>query len=120
MDKTIKKEVQLTKNAAEKFSEILKQEGKEGYSLRFGDRKGGCSGFKYVLDFSEKAEESDIVFQSEGIEIHVNEECYPRLQGSIIDYVENLEYSGFKVDNPNKKSSCGCGSSHSYSSEEES
>jgi len=106
--------ISLTKKAAEKYREILLEEGKEGWGLRFADRAGGCSGFEYVLDYSEKALPEDQVFYSEGIEIHINQEVAPRLMGSLIDYVDGLQGSGFKVSNPQVKSSCGCGKSQNY------
>lgn len=106
--------ISMTKRAAEKFSNILKEEGKEGWGLRFADRAAGCSGFEYVLDYSEKALPDDIKFLSHGVEIHVNESVAPRLIGSEIDFVDGLNGSGFKISNPNVKGACGCGKSQSY------
>lgn len=106
--------IQLTKRAAEKYSEILADEGKKGWGLRFGDKAAGCSGFEYVLDYSEKAKPDDQIFASHGVEIHVNKKIVNRLMGSEIDYVDGLHGSGFKVTNPNAKGSCGCGKSQSY------
>ncbi len=106
--------ISITKKAAEKFLEILKEEGKEGWGLRFGDKAGGCSGFEYVLDYSEKANADDRVFSGHGIEVHVNEKMVDRLMGCQIDYTDGLNGSGFKISNPNAKGSCGCGKSQSY------
>lgn len=106
--------ITLTPKAAEKFTEILEDEGKTGWGLRFGDRAGGCSGFEYVLDFSEKASPDDVTFVSEGVEIHIEKQAAERLKGSVIDFVDGLQGSGFKVMNPNVKGSCGCGKSQSY------
>jgi iron-sulfur cluster assembly protein len=106
--------IRLTKRAAEKFRQILAEEGKEGWGLRFGDKAAGCSGFEYVLDYSEKAKPDDQVFPSHGIEIHVSQNKIDRLLGSEIDYVDGLNGSGFKVSNPKAKGSCGCGKSQSY------
>ena len=106
--------ISMTKKAAEKYREILSEEGKEGWGLRFADKAGGCSGFEYILDYSEKALEDDQIFLSEGIEIHVNRLSAPRLLGSVIDFVDGLNGSGFKISNPNVKGSCGCGKSQSY------
>lgn len=106
--------IQLSKRAAEKFREILKEEGKETWHLRFADRAAGCSGFEYVLDYSKEAKEDDAIFHSQGIEIHVNKKMMGRLLGSEIDYIEGLNHSGFKISNPNVRSSCGCGKSQSY------
>lgn len=107
--------INLTKRAADKLLEILKEEEKEGWHLRFGDKAAGCSGFEYVLDFSKKARPEDTVFVTpHGIEIHVHQGAVARLLGSEIDYVEGLNNAGFKITNPNAKSSCGCGKSQSY------
>jgi iron-sulfur cluster assembly protein len=106
--------IHLTKRAADKYRHILKEEGKEGWGLRFGDRAAGCSGFEYVLDYSQQAEKEDQVFLSQGIQIHVHQGDVPRLIGSEIDFVDGLNGSGFKISNPNAKGSCGCGKSQSY------
>lgn len=106
--------ITITPKAAKKYQEILKEEGKEGWSLRFGERAAGCSGFEYFLDYSEKAGADDLVLESAGIEIHIHKESKDRLMGSVIDFVDGLQGAGFKITNPNVKASCGCGSSHGY------
>jgi iron-sulfur cluster assembly accessory protein len=106
--------ITLTKRAADKYLAILEEDGRAGYGLRFGDRPGGCSGFEYVLDYSEKAQEDDIVFSHHGVEVHVNRNALNRLLGSEIDYIDGLNGSGFKISNPNAKGACGCGKSQSY------
>ena len=106
--------ITMTKRAAEKFSKILEEEKKEGWALRFSDKPGGCGGFEYVLDFSEKLGETDTLFTSHGVNIHVSTPMLPRLLGCEIDYLEGLNASGFKVTNPNVKGSCSCGNSQSY------
>jgi len=106
--------ITLTPRAAEKYLSILQEEGKEGYGLRFGDMAGGCSGFEYVLDYSESPQEDDQVFVSQGVEIHVHKHKVSRLLGCEIDYIDSLNGSGFKISNPNAKGSCGCGKSQSY------
>lgn len=108
-----KKTIVLTEKAALYIQKILKEEGKEGWSLRFGDRPGGCSGYEYILDFSRSPTENDEVFHSYGIDIHVNKARVPFLIGCEIDYVEGLQ-SGFQISNPNAKGSCGCGNSQTY------
>ncbi|MFI5334851.1 MAG: iron-sulfur cluster assembly accessory protein [Chlamydiales bacterium] len=106
--------IRLTKRAAEKYRTILADEEKSTWGLRFGDKAAGCSGFEYVLDYSESAKPDDEVFSSHGVDIHVNKKMVSRLMGSEIDYVDGLNGSGFKVTNPNAKGSCGCGKSQSY------
>lgn len=106
--------IAFTERAAKKFSAILKQENKEGWALRFGDKPGGCGGYEYVLDYSEKPAEDDEVLISYGVAIHVKKAQLKRLLGSLIDFEDGLNGSGFKISNPNVKSSCSCGSSQSY------
>ena len=106
--------ITLTPAAASKFRTLGKAEGKEDWALRFGDQAAGCSGFEYLLDFSKEAGPNDAIFESEGIEIHVDKDVLPRLLGAQIDYLDGLNTSGFKVSNPNSRTSCSCGSSHSY------
>lgn len=106
--------ITITKRAAEHFKTILKQDGKKGWALRFADKPGGCGGFEYVLDFSEKPSQDDTVFTSNEVDIHVKTKMLPRLLGCKIDYLEGLMGSGFKVTNPNVKGSCSCGNSQSY------
>lgn len=106
--------IALTPRAAEKYLEILDEEGKQGWGLRFADKAAGCNGFEYILDFSEDSDDEDEVFLSHGVEIHVKKNLVKRLMGSQIDWVTGLQGAGFKVSNPNAKSSCGCGTSHGY------
>jgi len=106
--------ITFTKRAAEKYREFLEEEGKAGWGLRFGDRAGGCSGFEYELGYSEKALEGDDVFVSEGIEIHVAKTSTHRLKGCVIDFVEDLQDTGFRIVNPNAKGACSCGKSQNY------
>ncbi len=106
--------ITITEKAAKKYLEILKEDGKEGWGLRYGEKAAGCSGFEYFLDYSEKAKEGDKVFESQGLQIHVQEKLLPRLIGSVIDYVDGLNGAGFKISNPNVKSACGCGQSYGY------
>ncbi len=106
--------ITLTPKAAQKLIQILSEEGKSGWGLRFGEKAAGCSGFEYFLDFSEKPKQEDVVIESQGIQIHVHSKSFNRLLGSVIDFVDGLNGAGFKISNPNVKSSCGCGSSHGY------
>lgn len=106
--------ITLTKAAAKKFNSVCKDEEKEGLALRLAEKAAGCSGFEYSLDFSESAKPTDEIFHSEGIEIHVHKGSVDRLRGCVVDYVDGLQGAGFKVTNPNVKSSCHCGTSHGY------
>jgi iron-sulfur cluster assembly protein len=104
----------LTPRAAKKFKSICEEEGKPDTALRFGDQPGGCSGFEYVLDFSDKLGPNDALYHSNGIDIHIDKDNLPRLLGCEIDYLDGLNGAGFKISNPNAKGSCGCGSSQAY------
>lgn len=106
--------ISITSRGAQKFMEILTEDGKQGWGMRLDEEMAGCNGFEYVLDFSEKATADDETFLSNGIEIHVKKALLGRLLGCEIDYVEGLRGAGFKISNPNARSSCGCGSSHGY------
>lgn len=113
-DETNSGTITMTKRAAKKYLEILEEEGKQGWGLRFADKMAGCNGFEYILDYAEKADADDVIFESHGIQIYVNKASLKRLLGSVIDFIEGLQGSGFKVSNPNVKSACGCGTSHNY------
>lgn len=106
--------ISMTKKAAQKFLSILEADNKAGWALRFGDKPGGCGGYEYILDFSKKADADDEVLESHGVQIHVKKNALQRLMGSEIDYQDGLQGAGFKVSNPNVKSSCSCGSSQNY------
>lgn len=106
--------ITLTPRAAQKYLQILDEENKHGWGVRFTEKMAGCNGFEYVLDYSEKAKDDDTVFVSQEIEIHINNGLVDRLLGSEIDYIDGLQNAGFKVTNPNVRSACGCGTSHGY------
>lgn len=106
--------ITITPKAAKKYLEILAEENKEGWGLRFGEKAAGCSGFEFFLDFSQKPKVGDLILESQGIQIHLHHKSAERLMGSVIDYVDGLNGAGFKISNPNVKSACGCGNSHGY------
>lgn len=106
--------ISVSARAAKKFKEFAAEEGMPGAALRFGDSAGGCGGFQYILDFADKADADDAIFHSEGLDIYVKKGMLNRLVGSSIDYVDGLQGAGFKISNPNVRSSCGCGTSQGY------
>jgi len=105
--------IALTEKAAEKVREIAQAEGLEGQGLRLQVKGGGCSGFQYDLYFDEKATDMDQIVESCGVQLYVDPLSLQYLENTHIDYVEGLHGAGFKFENPNAKSSCGCGSSFS-------
>ena len=106
--------ITLTPFAAQKVRQFALSEGKEGWGLRFEDRAGGCGGFEYILDFKKEPDQDEVPFESEGVAIYVKKKSLTRLLGSHIDFQDSMQGAGFKISNPNAKSSCSCGTSHNY------
>jgi iron-sulfur cluster assembly accessory protein len=105
--------VGLSDKAAEKVKEIRGEENiEEGYALRLKVQGGGCSGFSYDL-FFDQPQETDRPFEVKGVKLICDEMSLMYLMGTEVDYVEGLHGAGFKFNNPNVKSTCGCGSSFS-------
>ena len=105
--------LRITPVAATKVNEIRSAEGIEpNMALRLRVVGGGCAGFSYDLYFDEPAE-VDRQFECAGVKCIVDEMSLMYLVGTEIDYVEGLQGAGFKFQNPNVKSTCGCGSSFS-------
>jgi iron-sulfur cluster assembly accessory protein len=105
--------ITLTANAVTKVKEIMGQQTPVPAGLRVGVVGGGCSGFSYSMQFENSAGMMDKVFEFGGLKVYVDATSVMYLNGCIVDYVETLEGAGFKFENPNVKSTCGCGSSFS-------
>jgi iron-sulfur cluster assembly accessory protein len=106
--------VQLTPVAVEKVKEILVQQSPVPTGLRVAVVGGGCSGFSYHMAFENQVNENnDNVYEFDGLKVLVDQMSEMYLDGIQIDYIESIEGSGFKFNNPNVKSTCGCGSSFS-------
>ena len=101
----------LTGIAAEKVKEIMAQQDPKPAGLRVAVVGGGCSGFQYHMAFESQPNSTDLVFEFDGLKVIVDQMSHMYLDGVEIDYVETLEGAGFKFNNPNVKSTCGCGSS---------
>ena len=112
--------IEITDRGAAKVHEFLAaQEADLSVAgLRVGVRGGGCSGFQYQLAFDEQRD-NDVVFESHGLKLLVDEESLQFVRGSTIDYEESLQGAGFKVNNPNVVAACGCGSSFRVAEEEQ-
>jgi iron-sulfur cluster assembly accessory protein len=109
--------VGLTERAAAKIRELQTEEPDGGASvLRVAVQGGGCSGFEYALGFDTGAQEGDHELDMHGVRVVVDPFSAPYLQGAQIDFLDGLQESGFKIDNPNVSSACGCG--HSFQVEE--
>ena len=106
--------ITLTQRAAEKIRKVFaEQKMAEGTCLRVGIKGGGCSGFSYTLGVAEKPAEDDEVFQSHGLRVVCDPKSGLYLDGTEIDYNDDLLKGGFVFNNPNAKRSCGCGASFS-------
>ena len=102
--------ITLTEFAANKIKTLLTE--KEETGIRAGVQGGGCSGFTFRLKF-DNPKENDRILESHGVKIYVDAKSYLYLMGTIIDFVDELNQSGFKFVNPNAKRTCGCGESFS-------
>jgi len=104
--------ISITSAAAEHITRCLKERG-EGEGLRVKVKPSGCSGYAYVLDFADKVEANDAVFENHGVKVIVDKENLPILDGTEVDYVKEGVNSYFKFNNPLVKDECGCGESFS-------
>ena len=105
--------ISLTQAAANRVTTMLKQRG-AGIGLRLATAKSGCSGFAYVVDYADQVQANDVVFESLGVKVIVDKNSLPQLDGMQLDYVKhNVLNEGFEFNNPNVKSTCGCGESFS-------
>ncbi len=105
--------IQLTDNAIQKAKDLMVSNQKAGHGLRIGIAGGGCSGLSYKMDFEEKPGENDRVFEMNGLKIFVDPKAYLYLNNIVIDYHSDMMSSWFTFNNPNAKSTCGCGTSFS-------
>jgi iron-sulfur cluster assembly accessory protein len=105
--------VTLTPTAISKVKEIMAQQNPVPQGLRIGVVGGGCSGFSYSMSFENNAGMMDKSYNFDGLKVFVDATSVMYLNGCVVDYVETLEGAGFKFENPNVKSTCGCGSSFS-------
>ena len=104
--------INVTTPAAERIRDLLDKEGKlETHGLRLKVIGGGCSGLRYELAFDDHVGENDSELEVGGIRVLVDEKSALYLVGTTLDFVDTLQESGFKMLNPNAKTTCGCGES---------
>ena len=105
--------VSLTETAAREIKTIIDQQelDQDKVRLRVGVKGGGCSGFSYLLDLTEQERETDESFDQHGITVVCDPKSYLYLNGTSIDFKDEIMGRGFVFNNPNATSSCGCGSS---------
>jgi iron-sulfur cluster assembly protein len=103
--------IQITEKAVGKVKEIMGSQDPAPAGLRIAVVGGGCSGFSYSMAFENQPNMLDKTYNYDGLKIFVDQASLLYLDGAEVDYVETLEGSGFKFNNPHVKSTCGCGSS---------
>ena len=102
--------ITMSDSAAQRVQAFLTNRGK-GLGLRLGVRTSGCSGMAYVLEFVDEANDDDIVFEDKGIKVIIDGKSPVYLDGTELDFVKEGLNEGFKFNNPNVSSECGCGES---------
>lgn len=105
--------ITLTENAAKEIDTIISAQelDREKIRLRVGVKGGGCSGFSYVLDLTENQKDSDEIFDVHGVRVICDPKSLLYLNGTTIDFKDEIMGRGFVFSNPNASSTCGCGSS---------
>ena len=102
--------VTLTEKAAKQIGALLKEQNASEKALRLFVHAGGCSGLEYGMSVDDKHDD-DVVIAQNGSRVVIDPKSLKSLDGSVIDYVEGLQGTGFKINNPNAKETCGCGKS---------
>ncbi len=105
--------IQLTETAVNKVKEILAAQQPMPAGLRIAVVGGGCSGFNYSMAFENDPGLLDKIYDFSGLKVYIDQASMLYLDGAQVDYVETLEGAGFKFNNPNVRTTCGCGSSFS-------
>jgi iron-sulfur cluster insertion protein len=103
----------ITDRVDQKISELIREENNPNLNLRVFVQGGGCSGFQYGFTFDEDQADDDFVVERNGIKYLVDAMSWQYLQGSTIDYKQDLDGEQFVIQNPNAQTTCGCGSSFS-------
>ena len=105
--------INISKEAAEHVRDFAVQGGKPDGHLRVGVKGGGCSGLTYMLDLVDEPGENDKVIEEHGLQLFVDKKSYIFLAGTTLEYSGGLNGKGFVFNNPNAKTTCGCGTSFS-------
>ncbi len=102
--------ITLTERAAQHVSRYIEKRGK-GVGIRLGVRTTGCSGLAYKLEFVDDVATEDMSFESHGVTVFVDPKSLPYIDGTQLDFAREGLNEGFRFENPNVKSECGCGES---------
>lgn len=113
-------EITITESAANAVRDMLEKKELPNHMLRVFISGGGCSGYQYGMALEAESRPTDLVLEQFGVKILIDEASLEHMQGSVVDYVDDITGSGFKIDNPTAASSCGCDSGSSTDSHEHS
>jgi iron-sulfur cluster assembly protein len=102
--------ITLTEAAAKHVSKYIERRGK-GIGLRLGVRTTGCSGLAYKLEYADDSQPEDLLFESHGVRVLIDPRSLAYIDGTELDFVREGLNEGFRFNNPNVKSECGCGES---------
>ncbi len=106
--------VSITERAVQEVRRIISEQAlPDGTGLRVGVKGGGCSGFSYTLGFDDNRNPTDQLSEVDGVQILCDPKSFLYLNGTVVDFEDNLMGRGFKFTNPNASKSCGCGESFS-------
>jgi iron-sulfur cluster assembly protein len=111
LEQTQTAQIDLTPAAADAVQDLLAKRELDDMALRVFVSGGGCSGFQYGMALEDNIRETDIVTEQHGVKLVIDEISINYLDGAKVDYVDEVMGSGFKIENPNAVSTCGCGSS---------
>lgn len=103
----------MTDAAVAHVKKIRERERLDGRGLRVSVTPGGCSGYSYKLDFDDGPKPDDMVLELDGLQVFVEKPILQQLEGTVIDYVSELQGASFRFSNPNATGTCGCGTSFS-------
>ncbi|TLS38846.1 HesB/IscA family protein [Pseudalkalibacillus caeni] len=103
--------INLSEAAVSQIKEMMAAEEGDNLYLRVGVKGGGCTGLSYGMGFDSEVKEDDNTFEIEGLNVVIDKESAPILEGLKIDYKQNMMGGGFTLDNPNAIANCGCGAS---------
>ena len=111
MENNVTTSIELTENALKRILDVIKNDSNSSSNFRVFVTGGGCSGFQYGFKFDDDVAFDDDVVEFENFTVLLDSMSYPYLYGSTLDFVEDLSGSKFVINNPNAKTTCGCGES---------
>ena len=105
--------IKVSENAAERIKEIMSKAEDKAIGVRVGVKSGGCAGMSYVMEYAKEIKPNEEIIEDRGVKVLIDPKATMFLLGSVMDYRKDKLTSRFVFDNPNEKSTCGCGESFS-------